>query len=112
MKLYIAGPMTGYPDLNYPAFHIAEEKLRAAGYETLNPAPNDPPEKTWLNFMRMSLVQISQADGVALLPDWLKSKGAQIEYNLAKALGLEVRTLEQWLEGVEVHNEHPTLFQH
>ena len=112
LTLYIGGPMTGYPDLNYPAFHKAENDLEQAGFTTLNPAHNNPDEKTWLNFMRMSLVQISQAHGLALLPDWHRSKGAQIEYQLFCDLGLEVRTVEQWLTGQLIHNEHPTLFQH
>lgn len=32
MIVYIAGPMTGLPDLNYPAFNAAEEALTAAGH--------------------------------------------------------------------------------
>lgn len=97
MKLYIAGPMTGLPELNYPAFHEAEAQLFKAGYTPLNPAPNKPENPTWLNFMRMSLVQISQADGIALLPGWELSKGARIEHGLARDLQLPVDTVEQWL---------------
>lgn len=98
MKLYIAGPMTGYPDLNYPAFHEAESRLKSIGYETLNPALNIPAGKaTWLAYMRMSLVQIAQADGIALLDEWYESKGARIEHDLAISLGLEVRPLNHWL---------------
>ena len=40
MIVYIAGPMTGLPDLNYPAFNAAEEALTAAGHAVLNPARN------------------------------------------------------------------------
>lgn len=98
MKLYIAGPMTGLPELNYPAFFAAEEQLQAVGYETLNPAPNKPEgEPSWLAYMRMSLIQISQADGIALLPNWWSSKGARIEQHLANSLGLPVHELNIWL---------------
>ena len=38
--LYIAGPMSGWPESNYPLFHAAEEILREAGYEVINPARN------------------------------------------------------------------------
>ena len=42
-RVYIAGPMTGLPDFNYPAFNAAAAKLRALGLEVLNPAENPPP---------------------------------------------------------------------
>jgi hypothetical protein len=35
MILYIAGPMTGLPDYNYPAFEQARASLEAAGYRVL-----------------------------------------------------------------------------
>lgn len=39
--LYIAGPMSGLPDHNYPAFHDAASVLTKAGYSILNPAENE-----------------------------------------------------------------------
>ena len=35
-RIYIAGPMTGYPELNFPAFHAAANSLRAQGYDAVN----------------------------------------------------------------------------
>lgn len=103
MKLYIAGPMSGLPDFNYPAFFAAEEQLKAAGYEAENPARNELPaeradEPMWRTFMRMSLVQISRVDGLALLPGWGDSKGARLEQEIGLKLGLHVRYLEVWLQ--------------
>lgn len=99
MKLYIAGPMTGLPDLNYRAFFDAETALHDAGYEVENPARNQAEgTASWLAFMRMSLVQISRVDGIALLPGWRDSKGAQIEEDLGRKLGLHVRYLHTWLD--------------
>jgi hypothetical protein len=89
--------MTGYPELNYPAFHEAEEQLQELGHETFNPAPNKPENPTWVNFMRMSLVQISQVDAIALLPGWEESKGACLEVNIARELGFDIRPLDKWL---------------
>jgi hypothetical protein len=101
VRLYIAGPMSGLPDFNYPAFRTAEKELQALGYETLNPVDNVPVKDVpvWLDFMRMSLVQIAQADGIALLPGWENSPGAMIEQRLGTDLGLPVEPVETWLDG-------------
>lgn len=37
-KLYIAGPMSGIKDFNFPAFKEIEDKLQSLRYETVNPA--------------------------------------------------------------------------
>ena len=91
MRVYIAGPMTGLPDDNYPAFHAAAEKLRAAGFVVENPAENDPPaDPTWENWLRIALRQMLTCDAVVLLPGWHRSKGARLESQVAEQLGLTV----------------------
>lgn len=101
-RLYIAGPMTGYPDFNYPAFHAAAEHLRAAGYDVLNPADSEaenttgePQEWTW--YMRRAIAMLVQADGIALLPGWTESKGARLEAYLAEVLDMQAQRVEAWL---------------
>ena len=39
--IYIAGPMSGIKDWNFPAFFKAEAELEALGYKVINPAHND-----------------------------------------------------------------------
>ncbi|MFM0022171.1 DUF4406 domain-containing protein [Paraburkholderia azotifigens] len=91
MKLYIAGPMTGYVDLNFPTFHAEAARLRALGFEIVNPAEiNSDLNAEWLDCMRADIKQLVDCDGVALLPGWAKSRGASIEQYLARALGLRV----------------------
>ncbi len=100
MRIYIAGPMSGRPEFNYPAFFRAAEALAAVGHEPINPARNEGREdcKTWLDYMRAALRDIADADAVALLPGWDESRGATIERNLAVSLDLPIRTVEAWLE--------------
>lgn len=95
-RLYIAGPMTGMPALNYPAFNAEAERLRALGFEVENPAENPAPEcGSWLAYMRMAIAQLVTCDIVAMLPGWETSEGANIERGLAIDLGLEVRMAEE-----------------
>lgn len=94
-KIYIAGPMTGLPDNNYPAFHAAAVQLRAQGHMMADPAENEAPScGTWLGYMRLALAQLILCDAVHLLPGWSRSRGAMVEFTLAKGLGLEVQTAE------------------
>jgi WhiB family redox-sensing transcriptional regulator len=37
MILCVAGPMTGLPEFNYPAFNAAARMLTGFGYDVLNP---------------------------------------------------------------------------
>ncbi|MDR5765020.1 MULTISPECIES: DUF4406 domain-containing protein [unclassified Caballeronia] len=91
MKLYIAGPMTGYPELNFPAFHAEAGRLRALGFEIVNPAEiNVDPTAGWLACMRADIKQLVDCDGIALLPGWEQSSGATVEHTLARGLGLRV----------------------
>lgn len=89
MKTYISGPMTGYPDLNYPAFFAAEEAVRALGHETLNPARH-PSQKSWADYLRLDLADVLAAEQVVVLPGWEASRGAALEVHVAHALGMPV----------------------
>lgn len=101
MRVYISGPMTGLPESNYPAFNAAEKALRAAGHEPINPARDEGREDCteWLDYMRAALRDLADADAVAVLPDWRKSRGADLEVHIATQLGLDVRVLADWCRG-------------
>ena len=99
MKLYLAGPMSGYKDHNYPAFHAAAARLRAAGHQVINPAELNPenegmqgitPKPIWRNSMKRDLPQLLTCDAVAVLPDWEKSRGARLEVFVAATLGMTI----------------------
>lgn len=95
MKAYIAGPMTGIEDFNYPAFNAAAATLRARGWQVENPAENPaPPSREWLDYMRMAVAQLAHCDSVVLLPGWEASKGARVEFTLAAGMGLQILTLD------------------
>jgi hypothetical protein len=89
LTVYIAGPMTGLPDSNYPAFHAAEKALAQEGFVVLNPARNESDD--WTGYMRMSINQVARADVMYVLRGWRNSKGAALEHKIAEELGLVIR---------------------
>lgn len=98
LKLYLAGPMTGYPELNFPAFHAAAAQLRAAGYEVVNPAElNLDPSTPWRVCMQIDIRELVLCEGIALLPAWERSKGALLEYRIATGLDMPATRVEAWL---------------
>lgn len=99
-RVYVAGPMTGLPRYNYPAFMDAAQQLRDCGYEVENPARNKAPQNpTWANYMRVTIPQMLKCTGVALLDGWENSRGAKLEVQIALALGdFIVEPLERWLK--------------
>jgi uncharacterized protein DUF4406 len=112
MKLYLAGPMRGYPFFNFPAFHEAAAVLRNQGHTIFSPAERDEAingEDFAKRFptgsnddaaaqgfdLRAALCDdltwvCREADGIALLPGWEKSRGARAEKATAEALDLKV----------------------
>lgn len=97
IKVYIAGPMTGHPNLNIEAFAQAENMLRMRGIQPLNPARIIlHKEATWTDYMKVTGRLLTEADEVCLLPGWEQSKGARIERYWATSVGLPVNELEWW----------------
>lgn len=105
MKVYLAGPMSGYPLHNFPAFDEAAAALRSAGHEVTSPAeidrahgfdPNDiVGELQYGMFLRRSLRAMLDCEAIALLPGWEQSRGAQIEMAVARAIGMSLAQIPQ-----------------
>lgn len=94
MKIYLSGPMTGLPELNFPAFHAVAKALRDAGEDVVNPAEINPDASlSWEQCMRADIKALCDCDEIFLLPGWEKSKGAHLELHIAHRLGLKVTTL-------------------
>lgn len=119
---YLAGPMRGYPEFNFPAFKRAAEKLRKKGWTIFNPAEQDEAEfgiaisapntkgseavaakrlgMTGMELTRNCFLRDTQwicstADAILLMPGWSKSRGARAEKALGEAIGLKVIKLRK-----------------
>lgn len=112
MRIYLAGPMRGIPEFNFPAFYAAAATLRAGGHDVFNPAERDN-EKHGTDISKGNTTGSEEhavkehgfnlrealgadlayicgtADAIALLPGWERSKGVAAELATARALGLQ-----------------------
>lgn len=87
IKAYISGPMSGFPDNNYPAFKKAAKKYRKLGYDVLSPTEIDkkfdPPntDENWWFFVRRDLDAIWhwRPNVIVMLPGSRDSVGANLE---------------------------------
>ncbi len=111
MRVYLAGPMAGFPAFNYPMFHRYAAGLRGLGHFVFNPAERD--ERNGVDISRNNKtgdIKQAEAEGfslreamaedtaflctdaeaIAMIPGWERSMGAYAEWALARALGLPV----------------------
>ena len=94
-RVYVAGPMSGLPDANYPAFMAAAQHLRGLGFDVFNPAENGlPADAPWVDHMRVDISMLMQCDAVYMLDGWASSKGARLERTIALSLGFTI-----WQQG-------------
>lgn len=88
-RIYLAGPMSGLPDYNYPAFMAESDRLHRLGFHVENPATN-PEQEDWAGYLRVALTQLLTCEAVAVLPGWETSRGACLEVYVAKAIGMPI----------------------
>lgn len=100
-RAYIAGPMRGKADHNFPAFKAAAEDLRAQGWQVTSPHELDEQEgfdpsngvtaEQYAHFLARDIQTLSRGiDTLFLLPGWEDSPGARAEFAYAQAIGLDI----------------------
>jgi hypothetical protein len=117
--LYLAGPMRGKPQFNFPLFDSVAATLRGKGFTVISPAELDDPDtrrlalnspdgeageffngQTFGDFLGRDIKEVlDNADGVALLPGWQDSVGASIEAYAAKRQGKPLYLVQIAKEG-------------
>lgn len=97
MKLYVAGPMTGYPDHNLPEFARVTSELKSVGYDVVNPGERGALDGwSWSDYLRADIPLLLACDAVAVLPGWENSKGARLEVTIAMDLEMPVHLVDWW----------------
>ena len=90
-RVYVAGPMTGLPEYNFPLFNATAARLRSEGWHVENPAEHGHVDGAgWSDYLRWDISRIATCGAIYLLPGWSKSKGATLEVHIAGVLGLQV----------------------
>jgi len=104
-KIYVAGPMSGYPEFNFPAFFTAQHTLERQGWTVFNPANKEAEKEldqdayaagdakkaaaagfdfrecyTW------DVTKVIEADAIYMLQGWEHSPGACGEHAVAVAM--------------------------
>lgn len=112
MNIYLAGPMRGYPEFNYPAFHQYAAELRLNGHTVFSPAEKDIERHNGEDISKGTTGDLAEieakgfslrdaifddleyiirhADAIALLPGYEASKGVAVELALSEFLNLKV----------------------
>lgn len=97
MKHYLAGPMSGIEDYNFPMFDKSAAELREMGMEILSPHEVDYGETEedrgslpYTDYIRGGLKLLLECDAIILLPAWQFSGGCQLEVMVARKVGMPV----------------------
>lgn len=107
-RVYVAGPMTGRDDWNFPEFERATAELREAGFEVQSPHEFDledgfDPSGDGADFdlreaLERDVEAVLAADGVALLDGWEESPGAVVEVLTAASQGTPALPVREFLQ--------------
>lgn len=93
-KIYIAGPMTGLEQFNYPAFEAARGHLTELGWDAKSPTESGvddggvPGSVPYAVYFKAGVKLLLECDAIAMLPGWTWSSGAKRELMIAHACGM------------------------
>ena len=127
-RIYLAGPMRGLPNHNFPLFYQASGMLEMWGYTVINPAKMDiedgRAEWNWNtneiildnsftieNALARDFREILDCKAIVLLPGWEASEGAQKELEFALAIGLQAFVYTGADAPISIERDNPVEFE-
>ena len=90
-RVYVSGPMTGYPNENEAAFTEATLELWSLGYSVCNPHDTSAllGKLTHAQYLRFDFERVLEADFLVALPGWENSMGALSELLMAVRMSVK-----------------------
>ena len=101
-RVYLSGPMTGWPDKNSKAFEEAERIAYSLGAKGVYNPVTHTKSVDWTEreqFLHYDLRILLDCDAVVQLEDWNRSWGAARELEVAITCGIDVFLLESLVAG-------------
>lgn len=90
-KIYIAGRVSGIAyEEAFLNFARAEMYWSCKGYDVVNPTRLCDKSWGWWRCMAVCLWNLLKCDGVYFMANWKYSRGARIEYQVAKLLNKDI----------------------
>lgn len=103
-QIYVAGPMSGYPEFNFPAFFGAQRRFEQEGWRVWNPAAKEEENGVqdaaaysvgdnialvaegwdWAGAFKWDCDKVITSDAIFLLKGWERSTGARAEWAVAQ----------------------------
>ena len=101
IKIYISGQISGLPiEQAQKNFKDAELMLISKGFEVINPFElpehaailknGESHNEQWIEHMKVDIKALMDCDSIYMLRYWGRSKGANIELNLAIELNYDI----------------------
>lgn len=91
MRVYLSGPISENP--NYiEDFSSIEDLLNRQGFEVINPVrlSNAYSGLSYKEYMQIDFMLLNVCDAIYMLDGWKTSKGASLEYILAKKMKKQI----------------------
>lgn len=116
MRLYLSGAITNVPN-HREVFNNERERLVRAGYTVLDPhdipacyfsscggnkdTNTDVYHHTWQCNLIHDVAELVFCDGIAMIPGWEASQGANLEIEIMRRLKLPYNTVNGWMYHLE-----------
>lgn len=101
--IYLSGPISlgdraseDERNRNARRFKREAKRLRESGYKVIDPT-EVPEQPSWEDYMRFGMRAVADADTIAVLPGWWRSRGSRLEVFVGRELGLDVIDVEMLL---------------
>lgn len=101
-QLYLCGAISNNP--NYKKdFEAAYNKLISAGYSVVNPLEFCNESDDWKKCMRKCIQVLARNTllALAVIDDGYVSKGRELELTIARALEIEIMSVDEWADSVK-----------